>query len=175
MKNYLIVAMYLSAILMANLSVTWLGPSVSILNSFLFIGLDLSSRDKLHDAWQGKGLLWKMGLLIGSGSALSWLLNQNAKQVAIASFAAFAAAACVDTLVYHLLRDKAHLFKVNGSNIFSAAVDSLVFPTLAFGGFLPWVTLGQFAAKVLGGLLWSFILHGELVHIPNLASKPPTG
>lgn len=164
------ILLYLFAIIIANLLITQFGPILAIPVAFLCIGFDLTSRDKLHDAWQGKDLLWKMGLLIGSGSALSWLLNQNAGPVALASFAAFSAAACVDTLVYHLLRDKAHLFKVNGSNLFSAAVDSLVFPTLAFGGFMPWVTLGQFAAKVLGGLLWSFILHGEVVHTTNLAS-----
>lgn len=168
------ILLYLLAIVIANLLITQFGPILAIPVAFLCIGFDLTSRDKLHDAWQGKGLLWKMGLLIGSGSALSWLLNRNADKVALASLAAFAAAACVDTLVYYLLRDKAHLFKVNGSNLFSAAVDSLVFPTLAFGGFMPWVTLGQFAAKVLGGLLWSFILHRELRHMSNLASKPPT-
>lgn len=169
------ILLYLLAIVIANLLITQFGPILAIPVAFLCIGFDLTSRDRLHDAWQGKGLLWKMGLLIGSGSALSWLLNQNAKQVAIASFAAFTAAACVDTLVYHLLRDKAHLFKVNGSNLFSATVDSVVFPTLAFGGFLPWVTLGQFAAKVLGGLLWSLILQTKVVHERNLASNPPTG
>ena len=45
-----------------------------------------------------------------------------------------------------------------GSNVFGALVDSLVFPTIAFGGFLPWITLGQFAAKVAGGFLWSLVL-----------------
>jgi hypothetical protein len=40
----------------------------------------------------------------------------------------------------------------------SAAVDSIVFPTIAFGGFLPLITLGQFAAKVAGGAVWSIIL-----------------
>lgn len=168
------IALYLLAIVAANLLITQFGPILTIPVAFLCIGFDLTSRDKLHDAWQGKGLLCKMGLLIGSGSALSWLLNQNAGKVAIASLVAFAAAACVDTLIYHLLRDKSHLFKVNGSNMLSAAVDSLVFPTLAFGGFMPWVTLGQFAAKVLGGLLWSLILQGRISHTQSLANKPST-
>jgi len=48
--------------------------------------------------------------------------------------------------------------RVNGSNVVSAAVDSVVFPTLAFGSFLPWVILGQFLAKVAGGAVWSLIL-----------------
>ena len=37
-------------------------------------------------------------------------------------------------------------------------VDSLVFPTLAFGGFLPLVTLGQFAVEGVGGAVWSVLL-----------------
>lgn len=51
------------------------------------------------------------------------------------------------------------MIKINGSNIASAAVDSVVFPTVAFGSFLPIVTLGQFVAKVLGGFIWSLILN----------------
>jgi len=152
------VALYLIAIVAANLTVAMWGPSMTIVNAFLFIGLDLTSRDKLHDAWHGNGLVWKMALLIASGSVLSWLLNQNAAQVAVASFVAFAAAAVVDTVAYHLLRNRVWWQRVNGSNVVSAAVDSVIFPTLAFGALLPVIVLGQFAAKVLGGALWSVVL-----------------
>ena len=144
--------------MLANLSVAHFGPSSTIVNAFLFIGLDLTSRDKLHEAWHNNGLIWKMGLLIATGSLISWLLNRNAGQIALASFIAFACAAVVDTIVYQILRKQKYMVKVNGSNIFSAAVDSLVFPTIAFGGFLPWITLGQFAAKVFGGAIWAIIL-----------------
>ena len=152
------VFLYLTAIVLANLSVAHFGPSSTIVNAFLFIGLDLTSRDKLHEAWHNNGLIWKMGLLIATGSIISWLLNRNAGQIALASFIAFACAAVVDTIVYQILRKQKYMVKVNGSNIFSAATDSIIFPTIAFGGFLPWITLGQFAAKVFGGAIWSFIL-----------------
>ena len=82
------VALYLVAIVAANLTVAMWGPSMTIVNAFLWIGLDLTSRDKLHDAWHGNGLVWKMGALIAAGSVLSWLLNQNAAQIALASFVA---------------------------------------------------------------------------------------
>jgi len=150
--------MYLVAIVMANLLVTWFGPSVVIVNAFLFIGLDLTARDKLHEQWQHKHLWSKMALLIGVGSTLSWLLNRNAGPIALASFVAFACAGIADALVYHLLRDKAKMLKINGSNVVSAAIDSLVFPTLAFGSFMPLIVLGQFAAKVAGGFLWSLVI-----------------
>ena len=157
------VCLYLVAIVLANLSVAHFGPSSTIVNAFLFIGLDLTSRDKLHEAWHNNGLIWKMGLLIATGSLISWLLNRNAGQIALASFIAFACAAVVDTIVYQILRKQKYMVKVNGSNIFSAATDSIIFPTIAFGGFLPWITLGQFAAKVFGGAIWAIILrrHNE--------------
>jgi uncharacterized PurR-regulated membrane protein YhhQ (DUF165 family) len=98
-----------------------------------------------------------MAALIAAGSFLSWLLNRNAGQIALASFAAFAAAATVDAVVYQLLGKYPRWLRINGSNIPSAFVDSLVFPTLAFGGFLPAVVLGQFLAKTLGGFAWSLV------------------
>lgn len=149
--------LYLGAVIVANLTVTAFGPASAIAVAFLFIGLDLTARDQLHDAWHGEGLLWKMAGLIAAGSLLSWLLNRDSQQVAIASFAAFAAAASVDAIVYHFLRRYPRWLRINGSNVPSAAVDSVVFPLLAFGGF-PWaIILGQFLAKTLGGFLWSLI------------------
>ena len=94
------IILYLIAIILANLTVAQFGPSVTIINAFLFIGLDLTARDQLHEAWRGKNLLPKMAALIAAGSLLSWLLNRNAGPIALASFAAFAAAAIVDALVY---------------------------------------------------------------------------
>lgn len=151
------VILYLGAVILANLAVTAFGPASAIAVAFLFIGLDLTARDQLHDAWHGEGLLWKMAGLIAAGSLLSWLLNRNSQQVAIASFAAFAAAASVDAVVYHFLRRYPRWLRINGSNVPSAAVDSIFFPVLAFGGF-PWtIILGQFLAKTLGGFLWSLV------------------
>jgi uncharacterized PurR-regulated membrane protein YhhQ (DUF165 family) len=152
------VLMYLAAIILANLSSTYFGASASIVNAFLFIGLDLTARDKLHEAWHKRGIIWKMGLLITAGSLVSYALNRDAGMIAIASFVAFACAATVDTIAYQVLFRRSYLVKVNGSNIFGAAADSLIFPTIAFGGFLPLVTLGQFVAKVLGGALWAYFL-----------------
>lgn len=152
------ILMYLAAIILANLSSAYFGAGASIVNAFLFIGLDLTARDKLHEAWHKNGIVWKMGLLIVVGSFLSWVINRNAGMIAVASFAAFACAALVDTIVYQFLHERSYMVKVNGSNVLSALVDSLVFPTIAFGGFLPLVTLGQFAAKVAGGALWAYVL-----------------
>ena len=151
-------SLYLAAIVAANLIITQFGPSATIITAFLFIGLDITARDRLHESWRGRGLWPKMAALIASGSLLSWLVNRNAGPIALASFVAFAASGAADTLVYHALRHRPWTVKVNGSNVISAAVDSLIFPTLAFGVLLPFVVVGQFIAKVAGGALWAAIL-----------------
>jgi uncharacterized PurR-regulated membrane protein YhhQ (DUF165 family) len=154
-----LVAIYLAAVVAANLLVAQFGPGFSIVNAFLFIGLDLTTRDLLHDRWKNR--LWaKMALLVATGSLLSWLLNREAGQIALASAVAFGLSGAVDFALYHLLRNRSWAERVNLSNTGAALVDSLVFPTLAFGGFLPLVTLGQFAAKVGGGAVWAVILAG---------------
>lgn len=154
------VFMYLIAIVLANLSVAAFGPSITLLNAFLFIGLDLTARDKLHDAWHGSHLWRNMALLIAVGSLLSWFLNRDAGQIALASFLAFACAAAVDAVVYHRLIEYPRWLRMNGSNIPSALVDSIVFPAIAFGfPLLIWIMIGQFAAKVLGGFVWSIVLN----------------
>jgi uncharacterized PurR-regulated membrane protein YhhQ (DUF165 family) len=153
-----LVVLYLAAIISANLMIAHFGPSATVLTSFLFIGLDITARDRLHESWQGRALWPRMAALIAAGSLLSWLANRNAAQIALASFIAFAASGAADALIYQALRHRAWFVKVNGSNAVSAAVDSLVFPTLAFGMLLPFVTLGQFIAKVAGGAVWAVIL-----------------
>lgn len=154
----LIVIAYLTANVLSNLSVSYFGPISTPINAFLLIAFDLASRDALHERWHHKHLKLKMLLLIGSGAILSYIVNRGAGQIAIASFIAFLLTGIADTLVYHFLRRQPKLVKVNGSNLVSAAVDSIAFPTLAFGSFIPWVIFGQFVAKVLGGYIWSLIL-----------------
>lgn len=155
----MLVIFYLTAIVLANLSVTHFGPSVSIVNAFLFIGLDLTTRDFLHENWVNKNLKRNMFLLIFSGSLLSYIINSNSGIVAIASFIAFAASASVDTIIYILLKNKSKMVKINGSNVISSAVDSVIFPSIAFGfPLLIGIMFGQFLAKVLGGFVWSVLL-----------------
>lgn len=178
MRPNIFVILYLTAIIAANLTVAAFGPGVVIFNSFLFIALDLTARDKLHEAWRGRHLWPRMAALIGAGSVLSWLLNASAGPIALASFCAFALSGTSDALVYHLLRDRAQLVRINGSNLVSAAVDSVVFLILlaVFAG-LPWpavplLAAGQWLAKVGGGALWSVVLARTPAHpAPGLAER----
>lgn len=158
LSGYSIIALYLGAIVAANVTVMLFGPAWSIVNAFLFIGFNITARDKLHDAWRGENLKRNMAALILAGAIISFLFG--AGRIAIASFLAFAASEVVDTLVYHALSGRHKLTQVNGSNVASALVDSVVFPLLAFGWPpLVMIMAGQFAAKTLGGALWAMVLH----------------
>lgn len=67
------------------------------------------------------------------------------------------AAALVDWATFTRLRGS-WLFRANGSNVAGAAVDSLIFPTLAFGVLMPHIVALQFVAKVAGGAIWAALL-----------------
>lgn len=152
-------AIYIGAVTAANLSVATFGPAISPLNGFLLIGLDLSLRDKLHDRWQGAQLWPRMGVMIASAGAISYVLNPAAGKIALASMAAFVASGLVDAFAYQFLRNRPFMQRSNGSNAAGAMVDSLVFPTLAFGGFMPGIVAAQFAAKLAGGAMWAWFLN----------------
>lgn len=153
-----LVAVYLAAIVAANLIVTHKGPTWSVYLAFVFIGLDLVCRDRLHDAWHGH-VARNMAALIVAGSVISYAVNRGSGRIALASCLAFGAAASVDAVVYHLRRKQSWSDRSNESNLAGAAVDSFVFPAVAFGWPLLWpIIFGQFCAKVAGGYVWSLVL-----------------
>ena len=115
-------AIYIAALVTANLLVAWFGPWFSPINAFVLIGLDLSLRDKLHEEWKNDKLVLKMGGLIATASVVSYLWNPAAGPIALASFLAFALAMSADTIAYHFLRDKPWMIRSNGSNVAGAAV-----------------------------------------------------
>lgn len=144
--------LYLAAVIAANMTVQAFGPAASVAVAFVMIGATLTLRDAIHDRHGPRAML----VLIPVGAAVSWGLGAGG--VALASAAAFAASELVDTGVYHALRRHPWLARANGSNLAGAAVDSVVFPLLAFGGFLWPVMVAQFVAKVAGGAVWAWML-----------------
>ena len=147
------IAIYAAAMTLANLSVAIFGPWVSPINAFVLIGLDLALRDWLHVRLR----VWQMGALIACTGLLTYALNPSAGMIAVASACAFSAAALVDWATFSRLRGS-WLFRANGSNIAGAAVDSIIFPTLAFGVLMPHIVALQFVAKVAGGAVWAWAL-----------------
>ena len=150
---YVAILIYAAAMTLANLSIAHFGPWVSPINAFVLIGLDRALRDWLHMRLR----VWQMGSLIAASGFLTYVLNPAAGMIAIASATSFTAAAVVDWSVFLAMRGS-WLRRANGSNVAGAAVDSLVFPTLAFGVLMPHIIALQFAAKVAGGALWAWAI-----------------
>ena len=159
----ILVALYLVAIVAANLLLAWLGPGAAPWIAFALIGLDLTCRDVLHDRW-GQHRTRNMARLIAAGSVASWLVNRlaldlpNVGRIAVASAVAFALATTADWAIYHLAQRRPWWERANTSNVAGALVDTLTFLPLAFGQFLPGPMVGQFVAKVAGGFVWSLAL-----------------
>ena len=156
MKKYLPLALFVYAVAMvlANLSAATWGPKVTPINAFLLIGLDLTMRDWLHVRLKA----WQMGALIAGTGIITYALNPSAGMIAVASASSFTIAALVDWSVFARLKGS-WLRRANGSNVAGAAVDSLLFPTIAFGALMPHIVVMQFAAKVAGGAIWAYVLN----------------
>lgn len=153
------VVTYAASIVTANLLVAEYGPSVTVWNALVLIGLDLVLRDYLHDAWHAHRIRNMAALIVGTG-IVSYVANPATGRIAVASCIAFAAAATVDWAVYASAARRPWLERSNASNVAGAAVDSLLFPTIAFGAVLWPIVLGQFLAKTIGGAAWSLLIAG---------------
>lgn len=149
----LAIAIYLLAMTAANLSVATFGPASTPVNAFLLIGLDLALRDWLHVRLKPMHMLG----LIGVAGLLTLGLNPAAGVIASASASAFTAAALTDWVVFTKAKGS-WLRRANVSNAAGAAVDSVIFPTIAFGALMPHIVLMQFAAKVAGGAFWAWLI-----------------
>ena len=143
---------YAVAMVAANLLVATFGPAISPINAFLLIGLDLTLRDWLHFRLK----TWQMGgLIIGTG-LITYGLNPASGMIAVASAVSFLAASMVDWAIF-VKTTGSWIKRANVSNTAGAAVDSVLFPTIAFGALMPEIVILQFAAKVIGGGVWSYI------------------
>ena len=150
---------YAVAMVAANLLVATFGPAISPINAFLLIGLYLTLRDWLHVRLK----TWQMGGLILGTGALTYLLNPAAGMIAVASAVSFLVAALVDWAIF-VKTTGSWIKRANVSNTAGAAVDSLLFPTIAFGALMPEIVALQFVAKVSGGAVWSYVLEKKLKH-----------
>lgn len=150
----MIAAFYIAVICAANLLVAHFGPWITPINAFVLVGLDMVLRDILHERY---GLIRSV-ILSAVAGVISYAINPAAGIIAIASVVAFVAASVANAWVYQLLISKPWLKKSNAGNIAAAAVDSGLFPVIAFGAFMPGIVVGQFMAKVGGGFVWSMLL-----------------
>jgi queuosine precursor transporter len=151
------VGVYVIAIVAANFLVSIFGPVVTPINAFVFIGLDLALRNWLNL----KLNKWQMGAMIFGTGVISYLLNDTMQIIAIASAVSFTLASLVDWFVFNKISGE-WMKRANVSNIAGALVDSLVFPTIAFGSLMPEIVVLQFVAKVAGGFVWTYLLRKKV-------------
>jgi uncharacterized integral membrane protein len=159
--TYLLIAAMLGAIVAANLLVT-ANPANAIPNAFILIGADMVVRDRLDDRWRRNRGIKMLGLVV-AGALVAYFINDAAQAIAAASATAFALLLLADWAVYSRIRERPWLERANISNIVSGGVDSVAFPLFAelygFSGLWDWrIVIGLWAAKVGGGLIWSFLL-----------------
>lgn len=157
MRNTILAVLYIALIAAANIIVAHVGPAASPYVAFAAVGVILTTRDRLQEAWEGRHLLLRIGGLIAAGGLLSYLLTPGvpiAPHIALASMVAFIASESIDTAIYTVLRHARADVKVNLSNAVSALVDSWVFLTIAFGSVTTSIVFTQFVAKVAGGALF---------------------
>jgi len=152
------VVLFLAAIVVANWSVSRWGQAALPFTAAILIPFDMLTRDTLHRRWSDNGpqYLWpRMTALIAAGSVLSFGLSVAAMPIAVASFAAFAAAGASDAAVYQALAGRSALTRMNASNAVSATVDSILFPIIAFDTWSAQIAAAQAGTKFVGGFLFS--------------------
>ena len=156
-NSALVIALFLGSAVSANIAVNAWGQPALVFTAWVLIPFDLLTRDILHDRWRGPALWKRMALLILLGALLTCAASWDARQVALASFLAFAASGATNAAVFHRLLHRTRYFRMNASNLFAASVDSIVFPVVAFGaaGTSGALCFAQATSKFVGGLLWS--------------------
>lgn len=148
--------LYVLTAALANLLAFWLGPAYTKYIAFFIIPIDMVLRDRLHEQW--KSNLWpRMLVLILAGSVVSFLINYQAYNIALASFLAFLIGSLSDAVVFSLVKGDWRKRSIL-SNIPNAILDSVVFLYVAFGVTDPWLIGAQIVAKIAGGVLWTYLL-----------------
>lgn len=168
------VALMLVAALAANLAVQHWGPSSTPWVALALIGCDLTARDGLHLSLSGLARWFAIGIAIALGSLLTYLVNQGAGPIALASVVAFAGSLTIDTIAFAATaRFDAHR-RVVISGALAAAADTLIFFGIAFGwGAVPFSLMAfQWSMKVTGTALWGlFLVRGEAAELYEPTSE----
>lgn len=151
MLLYSAVAIYVAALIVANLLAAHYGPSITPWLAFTLVGLDLSVRDWLQVQISRR----HMAMLIPAAGLLAYILNPAVRQIAVASTVAFVVSEWAEWGTFTLTKGTWFSRSVKANTV-AAAVDSLLFPTLAFGGLLPVIVLAQFVAKCFGSSMWAY-------------------
>lgn len=101
-------------------------------------------------------------LLTITASAITFLINHEALNIALASVSGFFTAQIFAGIFYQVFINRSFFVKVNGSDFIAICFDSFVFQLVAFHEFSPTITVGQILIKLTGGYIWYLILFKKL-------------
>lgn len=166
-NSAIFIPVYLAAFVAANLLVNHFGAYGLWFSSFFLIPFDFVCRCLFHESWQGKRLIINLSCLTILAGCLTFLINNSALYIALASFSGFTAAQISAGIFYQMNKSKSWFYKVNVSDLIAIVFDSIVFQLVAFSSIAPGVTLGQIVIKFLGGLMWYFILKNKFNEIKH--------
>jgi uncharacterized PurR-regulated membrane protein YhhQ (DUF165 family) len=152
------ISFYLLGFVLSNFVVLWFGANGLIFTALFLIPFDFVMRCMFHEQWKGKELILKLGSLVIVSSSLTYFINSESKNIAVASALGFIAAQIVAGIFYQLTIKKKTFIKVNGSDAIGILVDSLVFQLVAFTSINSYITLTQLCLKLVGGLFWYWII-----------------
>lgn len=159
---WLVIGLYIGAIVVANGAVTFYGQVALPFSSFALIPFDLIARDILQDRWQDRSkadLRFRMTLVIMAGALISVLTGTGSARINLASFLAFTVAGVIDALTYQWMIRYGRIFRINGATLTAAITDSIIFVLIAFDHTVWSLILFQIAMKVAGGFCWSLLLY----------------
>lgn len=158
---------YLIALVAANLIVKHFGPFGLWFSSAFLIPFDFICRCIFHETWKGGKLVLNLILLTIFSGVITFVMNENAWNIALASFSGIVSVQIFAGIFYQLFKKKSFLVKVNLSDLVAIVVDSIVFQLVAFQAINMEVTGGQILIKMVGGLFWFFIIFKLFKFNPN--------
>lgn len=161
------IVLFLAALTAANLIVKHFGPTGLWFSSALLIPFDFICRCIFHETWKGRRLIINLLLLTIASGIITFAINHEALNIALASFAGIVAVQIFAGIFYQTFKKKSFFIKVNLSDLVAIIVDSLVFQLVAFHVINLEITGGQMLIKIVGGLFWYFIIFKFLKFKPN--------
>jgi uncharacterized PurR-regulated membrane protein YhhQ (DUF165 family) len=160
--GYGAVALFIMAVLVANLLVNRFGQVALPFTAFVLIPFDLVTRDVLHERWaaESRAVVYLYFLLLICGAGLGTLLvHSGAAWVVAGSIAGFSGATAANTVCYDLILtyrpEVSRFWRMTISNVFGAVADSILFPVVAFESVDAFLAVSQASAKSFGGVVWA--------------------
>lgn len=145
MRKILMIASYVGLFTLANVNVAMFGVWVTPFNALFIIAADMVIRDRIQ--YDGGALVAIFASMLAGSATIA--IAPDAGRIAIASSLSVVIAGLASAVAFRLRRGDFYR-KSYQANVIAAAVDSIAFPVIAFGSVMVYVTLAQFAAKVIG-------------------------